>query len=220
MAENSAPTPRLALGAAVAVAVAILVATGIAIAPRTAPTFHGTTYTEVAPAAQFSLVDEDGRPVSLDSYRGKPVLLFFGYTQCPDVCPTTLNKLTKAIKDAGGGADDIQVLLITLDPANDTPDALRRYTGHFGPAVVGLTGDSAALATARQGYGAYVETVAAAPVASHGGHAGHAAPPAAVKSVHSSVVYGIDRSGNLQVVISDTATPDQVRDDVRTLAGL
>lgn len=220
MAQDRAPTPRLALGVAVAAAVAILVATGVAVAPRTAPAFHGTTYTEVAPAAQFSLVDEDGRHVSLDSYRGKPVLLFFGYTKCPDVCPMTLNKLTRAMKDAGGDARDIQVLLITLDPATDTPAALRRYTGHFGPAVVGLTGDSAALAGARQGYGAFVEKVAAAPVASHGAHAGHAAPPAAVKSVHSSVVYGIDRRGNLQVVISDTATPDEVRDDVRTLAEL
>ncbi len=223
MAENRAWKQRLALGTAVAASVAILVATGIAVAPRTAPTFHGTTYTEIAPAAQFSLVDEDGQHVSLDSYRGQPVLLFFGYTKCPDVCPTTLNKLTKAMKDAGGGAEDIRVLLITLDPANDTPGTLRKYTGNFGPAVVGLTGDSAALATARQGYGAFVEKVAAAPAPARGGHGehtGHAVPPAAVKSVHSSVVYGIDRRGNLQVVISDTATPDEVRDDVRTLAGL
>jgi protein SCO1/2 len=219
MAENRAWTQRLALGTVVVAAVAILVATGIAVAPRTAPAFHGTTYTEVAPAAQFSLVDQDGRHVSLDSYRGKPVLLFFGYTRCPDVCPTTLNKLTKAMKDAGSDARDIQVLLITLDPANDTPATLRKYTGHFGPAVVGLTGDSAALATARQGYGAYVEQVAATAPA-HGGHGGHAAPPAGVKSVHSSVVYGIDRRGNLQVVISDSATPDEVRDDIRTLGEL
>jgi protein SCO1/2 len=222
MAENRAPVPRLALGTAVAAAVAIVVATGIALAPRPTPTFHGTTYTEVAPAAQFSLVDHDGRRVSLDSYRGKPVLLFFGYTKCPDVCPTTLNKLTKAVKDAGGDAEDIQVLLITLDPANDTPGTLKQYTGHFGPAVVGLTGDSAALAVARQGYGAYVETkvAAAAPAAGHGAHADHAAAPAAARVVHSGVVYGIDRRGNLQVVISDTATPDQVRADVRTLAEL
>lgn len=212
----------MALGLAVAAAVAILVATGMAIAPRGAPAFHGTTYTEVAPAAQFSLVDQDGRRVSLDSYRGKPVLLFFGYTRCPDVCPTTLNKLARAMKDAGGDAEDVQVLLITLDPANDTPGTLKTYTSHFGPAVMGLTGDSAALAAARQGYGAYVETVAAnAPAAGHGGHGGHAAPvPAAAKTVHSGVVYGIDRRGNLQVVISDGATPEEVRDDVRTLAEL
>lgn len=211
----------MALIGVVAAAVAILVATGIAVAPRQAPSFHGTTYTEVAPAAQFSLVDHDGRPVSLDSYRGHPVLLFFGYTKCPDVCPTTLARLTNAMKEAGGDAEDIRVLLITVDPANDTPAVLKRYTGNFGPAVVGLTGDSAALDVARRGYGAYVEQLAAAPTppAPHGGHAGHA-PPAAARTVHSGVVYGIDRRGNLQVVISDSATPEQVEDDIRTLARL
>jgi protein SCO1 len=223
MAQDRTRRPRMALGTAVVTAIAILVATGIAIAPRRAPTFHGTTYTEVAPAAQFSLVDQDGRPVSLDSYRGHPVLLFFGYTKCPDVCPTTLARLAKATRDAGGDAEDIRILLITLDPANDTPGALREYTRRFGSAVAGLTGDSTALATARRGYGAYIETMAAAaqsaPSAEHGAHAGHA-PPAPAKVVHSGVVYGIDRRGNLQVVISDSATPDEVRDDVRTLAGL
>ncbi|HVH12442.1 MAG TPA: SCO family protein [Longimicrobium sp.] len=222
MAENRAPAPRMALATAAVVAVAIIVATGVALAPRRAPVFHGTTYTDVAPAAHFSLVDQEGRRVSLDSYRGKPVLLFFGYTKCPDVCPTTLARLTKAMKDAGGDAGDIQVLLITVDPANDTPDALRKYTSHFGPAVVGLTGDSTALAAARQGYGAYVEPMASAPAppAVHNGHEGHGSAPAAGMVVHSSVVYGIDRRGNLQVVIAADATPEQVRDDVRTLAGI
>lgn len=212
----------MALIGTVGVAVAILVATAIAIAPRPAPAFHGTTYTEVAPAAQFSLVDHDGRPVSLDSYRGHPVLLFFGYTRCPDVCPTTLAKLTSAMKHAGDDARDIRVLLITVDPANDTPATLKKYTGHFGPGVVGLTGDSTALEVARQGYGAFVRKMAAAAPSpsAHGEHAGHAPAPAAAMLAHPGVVYGIDRKGNLQVVISDSATPEQVADDVRTLAGI
>jgi protein SCO1/2 len=212
-------TPRLRLIGVVAVAIAVVVATGIAIAPRPAPTFHGTTYTEVAPAAQFSLVDHDGQPVSLDSYRGKPVLLFFGYTRCPDVCPTTLTRLTNAMKHAGGDAEDIRVLLITVDPANDTPPVLKKYTGNFGPAVVGLTGDSAALERTRQGYGAFVRAMEPAQPAAHGEHAAHAPPPGAMLA-HPGVVYGIDRDGNLQVVISDSATPEQVADDVRTLARL
>jgi protein SCO1/2 len=218
------PAPRLALATMVTAAVAIVIATGIAVMPERPPRFHGTTYTEVAPAAQFSLVDHDGRPVSLDSYRGKPVLLFFGYTKCPDVCPTTLTKLTKGIRDAGGNAEDIQVLLVTLDPANDTPGALKKYTDHFGPAVVGLTGDSASLAGARQGYGAYVEEIAASTrttaAAAHGEHGAHAPPSTATKTVHSGVVYGIDRRGNLQVVISEGAAQDLVTDDIRTLARL
>lgn len=219
MAENKAPAPRMALWTAVIVAVVIVVAVGIAIAPKQAPRFHGTTYTEIAPVAEFALVGHEGQPVSLRSFRGRPVLLFFGYTQCPDICPTTLLQLTRAIGAAGRRAEDMRVVLITVDPANDTPAALARYAARFGPAVVGLTGDSAALAEARRGYGAYVVTPAA-PAPAHGEHAGHTSAPAAAKTGHTGVVYGIDRAGNLQVVISDTATPEQIADDVRTLAGL
>ncbi|HEX2076748.1 MAG TPA: SCO family protein [Longimicrobium sp.] len=218
---KQAGAPRLALWTCVAVMAALVVTAGVAVAPRPMPRFHGTTYTEVAPAAEFALVDHDGRPVSLQSYRGAPVLLFFGYTHCPDVCPLTLDRLTRALKSVGGRARDVRILLVTLDPARDTPAALKAYASRFGPAVTGLTGDSAALAKAWAGYGAYVTTAAARP-ASAAGHA-HAADqpvPTATKTVHSSVVYGIDRRGNLQVVISDTATPEQVADDVRTLARL
>src|SRR5687767_11217742 len=185
--QNTAPAPRLALWTCVAVMVALVIAAAFAAAPRPAPRFHGTTYTEVAPAAEFALVDHDGRPVSLQSYRGAPVLLFFGYTHCPDVCPLTLDRLTRALKAVGGGAQDVRILLVTLDPARDTPAARTTPGGH-----------------------AHAAQPADQP----------APPPAATKTVHSSVVYGIDRRGNLQVVISDTATPEQVADDVRTLARL
>lgn len=258
MAEHRAPAPRLALGAAVVVALAVIIGAGLSMAPSAAPAFHGTTYTEIAPAAPFSLVDHEGQPVSLDTYRGKPVLLFFGFTQCPDVCPTTLATLSKAVRDAGDAANDVRILLVTVDPENDTPAALKAYAARFGPAVVGLTGHADALSQARQGYGAYVEMPAPPPPAhahghdhgmdhgdhaapsapvppstegahgDHGAHDHHAAPPpptpaaapAPGRVVHSGVVYGIDRNGNLQVVISDTATPEQVRDDVRLLAGI
>src|SRR5687767_10178058 len=196
---NTAPTPRLALWTCVVLMVAVVIAAAVAAAPRPAPRFHGTTYTEVLPAAEFALTDHDGRPVSLGSYRGAPVLLFFGYTHCPDVCPLTLDKLTRALRTAGSRAEDVRILLVTLDPARDTPAALKAYASRFGPAVVGLTGDSAGLAKARQGYGAYITEVPAQP-ASHGAHA---SPPAdvavAMKTVHAGAVYGIDRRGSLQV---------------------
>jgi protein SCO1 len=218
--QNTAPAPRLALWTCVAVMVALVIAAAFAAAPRPAPRFHGTTYTQVLPAAEFALTDHDGRPVSLRSYRGAPVLLFFGYTHCPDVCPLTLDKLTRALRTAGGATKDVRILLVTLDPARDTPAALKAYASRFGPAVVGLTGDSAGLAKARQGYGAYITQAPAQPV-THA-HGAHAPPPAAatLKTVHPGAVYGIDRHGNLQVVISDAATPEQVVDDVRTLARL
>lgn len=221
--QNTASAPRLALWTWVVVMAAVVVGAAIAAAPRPAPRFHGTTYTEVLPAAEFALTDHDGRAVSLRSYRGAPVLLFFGYTHCPDVCPLTLDKLTRALRAAGRGGEDVRILLVTLDPARDTPAALRAYAARFGPAVVGLTGDSAALAKARQGYGAYTAEVPAQPAAhAHGAHVPEPTAPvaAAMKMVHSGAVYGIDRRGNLQVVISDGATQEQVADDVRTLARL
>src|SRR5687767_2928031 len=196
---NTAPTPRLALWTCVVLMVAVVIAAAVAAAPRPAPRFHGTTYTEVLPAAEFALTDHDGRPVSLGSYRGVPVLLFFGYTHCPDVCPLTLDKLTRALRTAG--VENVRILLVTLDPARDTPAVLKAYASRFGPAVVGLTGDSAGLAKARKGYGAYTAEVRAQPTLhAHGAHAPQ--PPAevaaAMKTVHSGAVYGIDRRGNLQ----------------------
>ncbi|HEX2210748.1 MAG TPA: SCO family protein, partial [Longimicrobium sp.] len=159
--QNRAPAPRLALAACVLVMTAIVVAAAVAVAPRPAPRFHGTTYTEVLPAAEFALTDHDGRAVSLRSYRGAPVLLFFGYTHCPDVCPLTLDRLSRALRVAGRDASDVRILLVTLDPARDTPAALKTYAARFGPAVTGLTGDTAALARARRGYGAYLAEVPA-----------------------------------------------------------
>jgi protein SCO1/2 len=221
--QNTAPTQRLALLVCVVVMAAIVVAAAVAAAPRPAPRFHGTTYTEVLPAAEFALTDHDGRPVSLRSYRGAPVLLFFGYTHCPDVCPLTLDKLTRALRTSGRRTRDVRILLVTLDPSRDTPAALKAYASRFGPAVVGLTGDTAALARTWRGYGAYITEVPARPAAhAHGAHA--PAPPAdvatAMKLMHPGAVYGIDREGNLQVVISDAATVEQVVHDVRVLARL
>lgn len=223
--QSKAPAPRLALWTCVVVMMAIVVAAAVAVAPRPAPRFHGTTYTEVLPAAEFALTDHVGRAVSLRSYRGAPVLLFFGYAHCPDVCPLTLDRLTRALRAAGGRARDVRILLVTLDPARDTPAALKAYAARFGPAVVGLTGDTAALAKARQGYGAFLAQVPARPAPASQAHDAHASTPpaetpAALKTVHSGVVYGIDRRGNLQVVISEGAPLEQVVDDVRTLARL
>lgn len=165
--------------------------------------FRGTTYDTVEAAPDFALTSHTGHPVSLATFRGQPVLLFFGFTHCPDVCPLTLAKLTQAFASLGDSAGSTQVLLVTLDPERDTPAALEAYVRRFGPRFHGLTGDSAALARARAGYGAYAH---ASPEGStHGG------------MTHSSVVYGIDRQGRLQVVISEGATTEEMRHDIRLL---
>jgi protein SCO1 len=196
-------TLRLGLAAAAASAL-LLIAIGWQLRPAR---FHGTTYEPLAPAPDFSLVDHRGQPVTRSSLAGNPTLLFFGYTRCPDVCPRTLSRLRLATRDL----PEVRVVLITVDPHRDTPAELARYVTRFGPGVIGLTGDSASVAQAMAGYGAHTM-----PVVPHGAHAGG---PAASLG-HSAVVYGIDRAGNLQVVISEGASEDELRDDVRTLARL
>jgi protein SCO1 len=142
MTRPASHRPLLVVATAMA---ALVVATAVLTARSGPPRFHGTVYTEVAPAAPFELVDHDGTPVTLESYRGAPVLLFFGFTHCPDVCPLTLARLTTAVEQAGRSARAARILLVTVDPERDTPAVLREYAARFGPQVVGLTGDSASL---------------------------------------------------------------------------
>ncbi|HEU0013153.1 MAG TPA: SCO family protein [Longimicrobium sp.] len=223
--SETRPLPRIPLLLAAVAAFGLLGVAALRMGPERPPGFHGTTYEGDAAAPAFSLVDHDGRRVTLDSYRGSPVLLFFGYTRCPDVCPLTLQKLVRATRQAGRRARGVRILLVTIDPARDTPPVLKQYAARFSPAVTGLTGDSASLAAALRGYGVYVARTAPAPAASHGPHTGHASqdtssPARPPMVVHTAAVYGIDRSGNLQVVISDQATPSETADDIRTLARL
>lgn len=215
--------------------VAVLAGTGayaawMAIPAR--PAFHGTTYEPVAPAAGFQLADTEGRPVTLSTLRGRPALLFFGYTSCTDFCPLTLDRMSRVVRELGDEAKGARIVFVTVDPAHDTPAVLRRYVARFGPAITALTGDSAALADAWKGYSVYVmpkdgEPAAAAP-GQHEHHGMHDVSPASATAsqtaapqlAHSGVVYGIDRAGNLRVVITEGATIESMRDDIRTLARL
>jgi protein SCO1/2 len=98
----------------------------------------------VAPL-EFHLTNQDGQAVDAASYRGKTVLLYFGYTHCPDVCPTTLGTLALALHRLGPDADKVRVLFVTVDPARDTVPVLKQYVNAFGPQFVGLRGSDAEL---------------------------------------------------------------------------
>jgi protein SCO1/2 len=91
----------------------------------------------------FRLTDHTGKVRTLADFRGKVVVLFFGYTHCPDVCPTTLSELSQAMKQLGKDAARVQVLFVTLDPARDTPQVLAQYVPSFNPTFLGLYGDEA-----------------------------------------------------------------------------
>ena len=108
------------------------------------PQFKGTDITGVDWGKDFHLTDHTGKPRTLADFRGKVVVVFFGYTHCPDVCPTTLSEMAGVMKRLGKDAARVQVLFVTLDPARDTPQLLAEYVPSFYPTFLGLFGDEAA----------------------------------------------------------------------------
>lgn len=110
---------------------------------------------EAAVGGPFSLVNQDGEPVTEALVAGRPYAIFFGFTHCPDVCPTTLAELTVALEELGPAADDLAVLFVTVDPERDTPEALKSYIASFSDRVTGLTGTEAQIADVVSKYRVY-----------------------------------------------------------------
>ncbi len=102
----------------------------------------------------FSLIDQMGKPVTDEDFRGKFMLVFFGYTFCPDVCPIDLQIIAQAMDEMGNAGDRVQPIFISIDPARDTPEIVAEYASHFHPRLIGLTGSSRQTATAAWNYGA------------------------------------------------------------------
>ena len=109
--------------------------------------FYGTALAEPVQVGELELTSHRGERVALSDFRGKLTLVFFGFTNCPDVCPLTLGRLAKLYRDLGE-PDDVQVVMVTVDPEHDTPEVLGRYLGQFHEAFVGLTGTPAEIANA------------------------------------------------------------------------
>jgi protein SCO1 len=110
------------------------------------PSFRNTDITGAEFAREFSLTDHNGQARTLADFKGKAVVVFFGFTQCPDVCPTTLAEMTEAVKQLGADGNKLQVLFITIDPERDTPELLKKYVPAFHPSFLGLTGNAEAIA--------------------------------------------------------------------------
>ena len=108
------------------------------------PSFHGTDITGADYAKDFALTDFNGQPRTLADFKGKAVVIFFGYTQCPDVCPTTMGELVQVKQALGAEGDKLQVLFISVDPERDTPEVLKAYMANFDPGFVALYADSPA----------------------------------------------------------------------------
>jgi len=106
--------------------------------------FVNTDVTGLEYAKDFALTDHNGKPRTLADFKGKAVVMFFGYTQCPDVCPTTMAEMANVMKELGPQADKVQVLFVTIDPARDTPQILSQYVPAFDKRFLGLYGDEVA----------------------------------------------------------------------------
>jgi len=121
--------------------------------PKLPSPFHASDVAAKFAQADFRLTDHNGRSRTLADFRGKAVVLFFGYTQCPDVCPTTLSDQAQVMRLLGGDAARVQVLFVTVDPERDTPELLAQYLPVFNPSFLGLYGDAQATAQTAQAFG-------------------------------------------------------------------
>lgn len=122
--------------------------------------FRGTAYGQpYPPAPEFELIRSNGETFRLNDQRDKIILLFFGYTSCPDVCPTTLAELNAALFEIGEKADSVQVVLVSVDPQRDSPQKIQEYVERFNSSFIGLSGSADELETIWQDYGVFREIV-------------------------------------------------------------
>ena len=169
--------------------------------------WHASDVTGMMPDLEFTLIGPDNEQVDARSLQGKPVLVFFGFTHCPDVCPTTLTQLSVVMKKLGPQADDIQVLLVSVDPDRDTPGVMKKYTASFGPWLLGLTGSEKDLDTLRKAYGVYAAMESSD-------------DKGAYNVMHSAAVFGFDSKGQARLLISDVTDSDSVVSDLKNLVAL
>ena len=166
------------------------------------PKFKSTDITGVDYGKSLQLTDHTGRPRKLEDFRGRAVVLFFGFTHCPDVCPTTLADLSQAIKALGSDADRVQVLFVTVDPERDTREALAKYVTAFDPRFLGLYGDAAATQRVAKEFKIYFEKRKTGD---------------SYSVDHSAQSYVIDPQGRLRLLVRQERIASDLPEDLRTL---
>jgi len=166
--------------------------------------FEASDITGSSFGRDFALTDPDGKPRTLADFRGKAVVLFFGYTQCPDVCPTTLAALAEAMKRLGPDADRVQVLFVTVDPERDDPALLKQYVPAFDSRFLALRGDADATARTAKEFKVIYQKVPGA-------------TPGRYTMDHSAGTYIFDPQGRLRIYVSNGQGPDVFAHDLREL---
>lgn len=189
------------LAAAIAV---VLTALLVAACAKQGPKFDASDITGSSFGRDFSLQDPQGKTRTLEDFRGKVVVVFFGYTQCPDVCPATLAALAEAMKKLGARADRVQVLFITVDPDRDSAALLSQYVPAFDPRFLGLRGDDAATAKVAKEFHVIYQKVPGA-------------EPGAYTVDHSAGSYVYDPKGRLRLYVANGQGPDVFAHDIGLL---
>ncbi len=166
--------------------------------------FNSTDISMVDWGKDFKLTDHTGKAAQLADYRGKAVVLFFGYTQCPDVCPTTLTIMKDALLRLGDDAKRVQVVFVTVDPARDTRELLAQYVPSFNPSFVGLNGDEASIAAVAKDFRVFYAKQPGT-------------TPTSYSVDHSTGSYAFDPQGRLRLLIRHGETPERVASDLKLL---
>jgi protein SCO1/2 len=166
--------------------------------------FKSTDISGVDWGKDFNLTDHLGQSRRLNDFKGKAVVLFFGYTQCPDVCPTTLATMRDALGLLGEDASRVQVLFATLDPARDTTQLLAQYVPMFHPSFIGLRGDEATIAALAKDFKVFYAKQAGA-------------TPDSYTIDHSTGSYAFDPQGKLRLLLRHGEAPDVVAADLKLL---
>jgi protein SCO1 len=168
------------------------------------PQFKAIDLTGADYAKDFHLTDQNGQPRSLADFRGKVVVVFFGYTQCPDVCPTTMADLAQAKKMLGADGDKLQVLFITVDPERDTAQVLKGYMANFDPTFLALRGTPEQTAQVAKDYKVYYKKV-------------DGPTPASYTMDHSAASYIYDAQGRLRLYARYGNGPEPLASDLKLL---
>ena len=163
-----------------------------------AQAFKGVDVTAQGYGGDFHLIGHDGKPRTAIDFAGKVVLISFGFTHCPDVCPTTLATLASAVRSLGSEATRVQVLFVTIDPARDTPPVLAKYVTAFEPSFLGLSGDAAATRQVARNFHVFYQRVGD-------------------NFDHSAGSYLIDAKGRTRLYLRQTLSSEDMAYDIRQL---
>jgi protein SCO1/2 len=174
-----------------ALVAAALVGLGLLYLRQPSPQSTQSTRTQVSFGGPFNLVDSKGQPFASSKLAGRPFAMFFGFTHCPDVCPTTLARLVKLRRQLAAGDEALQIVFVTVDPERDGPAEVGRYSALFGAPVIGLTGSAAQVAQVKKSFGIFSEKVGSGD---------------SYTVDHTATVLLFDKSGEFQSTISPDET--------------